>query len=409
MTINRNYIMAGIFSVIIIIALAISGSIFETVEKGTYHVKQAAFSGTMTAKTTPGMYFQNFGDITVWRNAETFYFTADDKEGDDTDQSIEVRFNDGSICAISGTIRVQLPRTESRVISLMTNFGYRSYEDMRIKLIRPVIRNALRLTANLMTARESYASKRPDFISWAQDQIQNGLYQTEDTVVVTKDPISDEKIKKTIKTIKIGKDGKPLRVKNPLEGMGIELSNFEVKSFVYSQKVREQIARQQEAYMAIATAKAEAQKAEQDKLKEEAMGKARVAKAKYEKEEEKIRAVVDAEKEKEVAVLSAEKSKKVEELSKEAAFFTKQKEILLGQGEAERKKLVMKADGALKQKLDAYVKVMEVFAREFGKQKWVPEVQMGVSKANGSAAVDLMNLLSVKAAKDLSLNMKTSK
>ncbi|MEK7130486.1 MAG: hypothetical protein AAB793_02420 [Patescibacteria group bacterium] len=68
----------------------------------------------------------------------------------------------------------------------------------------------------------------------------------------------------------------------------------------------------------------------------------------------------------------------------------------------------MNADGALEIKLNTYERVMAKFASEFAKQKWVPELQMGTNgSANGNAAVDMINLLTVKTAKDLGLDLKT--
>jgi len=66
----------------------------------------------------------------------------------------------------------------------------------------------------------------------------------------------------------------------------------------------------------------------------------------------------------------------------------------------------MQADGALEQKLKTYEVVMNRFALVIEKQKWVPEIQMESSSANGSAAMSLIDLMNVKTAKDLSLDMK---
>ncbi len=66
----------------------------------------------------------------------------------------------------------------------------------------------------------------------------------------------------------------------------------------------------------------------------------------------------------------------------------------------------MSADGALTQKLTTYENVMSKFATEFGKQKWVPEIQMGgQSGGTGNTVNDLLSLLTTKTAKDLSLDM----
>ena len=139
--------------------------------------------------------------------------------------------------------------------------------------------------------------------------------------------------------------------------------------------------------------------------------------SKYEKEVEKERAIVDAQKMKQVAVISAaqkvdvaEQTKLEAEQKKLAANEYKQEQVLRGEGDAAYKRLVMQADGALQQKIDAYIQVNERYAEALEKQKWVPEVVMGTqNNQTGSAATDMMNLLMLKTAQDLNLDMKMKK
>ena len=56
----------------------------------------------------------------------------------------------------------------------------------------------------------------------------------------------------------------------------------------------------------------------------------------------------------------------------------------LGQGDAERKRLTMRADGALKQKLDAYVLAQQLWANAYA-QRQVPNLVMG---GNGAGYTD---------------------
>jgi len=95
------------------------------------------------------------------------------------------------------------------------------------------------------------------------------------------------------------------------------------------------------------------------------------------------------------------------EQKKLAAVEYKQEQILRGEGDGEYKRLVMEADGALQQKLETYQRVMGYFANAVEKQKWVPEIQMGGGGegGGGDAAMALIEMLSVKAAKDLSLDL----
>ena len=406
----KQYVITGFVAVLIIIGLVCASSIIETVDKGTYQIKQAAITGKMSAKMVPGVWLQMFGDIDPWPKAETFFFTADKDGKDDTDvdMSIEVRFNDGSLCKVSGTARVLLPTTEQDAIALVTERGHKTYGDLEQKLILPTVRNVLRSTANLMSARESYGEKRADFINWARDQIENGLYDTDETIAEVEDLITGEKVRKAVKVIRKDKNGLPVYQYNPLRETGIRLDNFEIKVFNYERKVQEQIAKQQEARMNVETAKAKAEEAKQDELKAIAEGKKNVAIAKYEKEQEKIKAVVDAQKDKEVAELQAEKKLEVAKLEKAAAAETKQANILEGEGLAEKKRLILQADGALQQKLDTYATVNRYYADAIKNYQgnWVPTVTMGESNGvAGNGAEQLIKMLSVKTAKDLALDM----
>jgi regulator of protease activity HflC (stomatin/prohibitin superfamily) len=416
-----KWVGVGFLAVTILAGIICAGSIIETVDKGTYQVKQAAISGTMSAKMTPGLWFQNFGDIDTWPKAETFFFTHDnDTKGDvDADTSIEVRFNDGSMCKISGTVRIILPVSEQQAISLVTDRGHKTYVDLQEKLIKPTVRNVLRSTANLMTARESYSELRSDFISMARDQILNGVYKTKEETKQVEDLVTGEKIWKKVKVLKKAEDGSTLHEANPMAETGIELANFEIKTFVYEKKVKEQIAKQQEARMAVETAKARAEQAKQLEQQTVAEGKQKVAEAKYAEEQKKVRAVVEAQKEKEVqelnaardknvAVIAGEQRKEVASLDKDAAGLKKQELILLGQGEAQRKKLVLEADGALEQKLATYERVMGQFARAMAEYdgQWVTTTVMG-GGTNGSTngTQTLIDLFTAKTARDLSLDM----
>ncbi len=423
---SRTAAIAIIIAICVLLVAAISPKLIETVDKGTYVIKQSAFDGVITAHMKPGPFLQAFGEVTEWPVAETFYFTKD-KEGstgpnDVGDASVEVRFNDGSVCNISGTCRVDMPRSDDEAIKIITEHGYRSHEQVEQKLILPVIRRSLIMTANLMSAKESYSDRRADFFKFAWDQIDNGVYVTKDESTTEMDAVTNVNVTKVRKTILLDDKGNPRREKNPLEGTGIHLSNFEIKNFVYEERVQKQIGAQQEALMAVQTARANAQKAQQDSLTVEAEGKAAVMKAKYEEEQKKVRAEVQAQQEQAVAVIAAQKlvdvagkdkeqaliaatkDKEVAALTLDSAKLEKQRQIELGTGEAERKRLVLAADGALAQKLEAWSKSQEVWAGAFAKRA-VPAVVTGGHGGTDGDAASMMELLSIKAAKDLALDM----
>ncbi len=398
-------------------AIVLSGALVETVKSGTYQIRQMVISGRMNAKLEPGMWPQLFSDIVTWPKAETFFFTKDIEGGDKTDNSIEVRFNDGSLCNVSGTLRVMLPASEQQAVDLATKYGYADYKDLEQKLVLPLVRNSLRLTANFMSARESYSEKRADFVFWVWDQIQNGLYETEEETRKVVDPVSGQEVTKTFKIIRKDSGGNPIYQQNPLDGLGITMTNFEVKLFDYTEKVRAQIATQQEAMMAVATAKAKSQQAEQEALMAEAEGKANVAREKYAEEQKKIRAVVQgqqrldvAELDKTRAIVVAAQRLEVAKLDREAAREWKQQQILIGQGDAERKRLIMRADGALKQKLDAYVRAQQLWANAYAKRQ-VPNFVMGGNGAGDTdkATTEFSQMMQLLVAGQMGLDLSIPK
>lgn len=426
--INFAVVMTAVVILCLLGALILAPQLYDNVLGGTYHITQNPFTGHITARMDPGPYAQMFANVKVFPVSETFYFTADtegDTKDSNGDYSMEVQFSDGSKCKISGTCRVDLPSDPQKAIELVTKYGYASQDLLEDRLIAQIVRNGLIATANQMTSKESYSDKRLNFISDARDQIVHGIWKTKDLVTKEIDPATKQEVTVIRKIPIVDEKGVVIREPNPLEGTGVSISQFVVKDFKYEDRVVAQIQEQQKAVMAVQTAKANLLKAEQDKLTVEAEGKAKVMTAQYEEEQKKIRATVEAQKDQDVAVIQAQKAvdvatkekeqaivvanrnKEVAALELDAAKLEKERQIQLGTGEAERKRLIMSADGALEKKLEAWSNANLVWANAF-KERKVPGVVMGGKDGAGSDsdAATFMQILGVKAAHDLSLDMK---
>jgi regulator of protease activity HflC (stomatin/prohibitin superfamily) len=370
-------------------------------------------NGTLKVKFTPGIYLQLFGSIEVYKDVLTVDFDKIPAEGEASIDlnGISVRYQDGGTGTIYGKARFNLPNDEEGMIK--THKAFRSNNGVAVKLIKPVVQEGMNLTAGLMSSEEAYTEKRNIFIQWAEEQISKGKFKTKLQEISIKDESTGKEVIKNIPVIDIGEDGAAKHYPSDLLTYSITVSGFQITDWDFEPKTLEQISKKREATMAIITAKADAERAKQEAITTEAKGKANVMQAKYEKEVEKEKAVVEASQRKEVAIIEAsqkvdvaEQKKKEAEQLKLAAAEYKQEQILKGEGDAAYKRAVMQADGALKQKLETYEKVAQIFATEFGKQKWVPEIAIGKDgESNQNAAVDLMNLLLIKTAKDLSLDL----
>ena len=373
-------------------------------------------TGHLYVKFSPGIFPQLFGSSEIYNDVITFdYDKVDSDVGSSINQvGISVRYQDGGTGAVYGKARFSLPADEETMLHL--HKAFRSNRGVSQKLIKSVTEEGMNLTAGLMSSEEAYAEKRSIFTQWSSQQISQGKFQTRLEIETSLDESTGKKVVKNIPVISYGENGLPIHLDSDLTDYGITVNGFQITDWDFEPKTLQQIATKREATMAIITAIANAERAKQDAITSEEQGKANVMTAKYQKEVLKEQAIVDAQREKEVAVISAEqgvevaRQKKLEaEQRKFAAVEYKQEQILRGEGDGSYKRLVMQADGALAQKLETYERVMARFAGAIEKQKWVPEVQMGVGASGGSSAMTLIDMMGVKAAKDLALDLQIQK
>ena len=373
-------------------------------------------TGTMFVKFSPGIYMKWFGHAEPYPDILTYDFDKDEDTSEATlsHRGIAVRYQDGGTGTLFGKSRYDLPDDEATMLAL--HKAFRTPQGVASKLIKPVTEEAENLTAGLMTSEEAYTEKRGTFTEWSRDQIQHGKYKTKLEQKYGEEEGTGKTVLKNIPVIAFGDNGLPIHLDNDLKTYGITVSGYQIVDWDFEKKTLEQIATKREATMGIITAKANADRAKQDAITAEQVGLNNVMVAKYAKEVIKTEAIVEAQRDKEVAVISAqklvdvaEKGKLEAEQKKLAAAEYKQEQELRGPGDGAYKKAVMESDGALQQKLEAYKAVNAKYAEEFGKQKWVPEVQMGKNEGGSNEASTLIDLLTVKAAKDLGLDLSMPK
>jgi regulator of protease activity HflC (stomatin/prohibitin superfamily) len=396
---NQKKIIFGVIALfILILGFSLMGKMWEDVDAGEIVVIQDPFDGDLHIQKEPGFVWQGGGRATHYRKSNQFFFLAPKKEGE-TDHSIAVKWNDGGHASISGSIRYDLPMDDKNMIRLHSTFG--SQEALENQLIRTNVEKSIFMVGPLMSSKESYAEKRNDLIFYIEDAASNGVYKTKQKEVKEFDPITG--VEKLVTRVEIQTDtlGRFYRQEaSPVAQNGIKLYNISINGISYDKNVEAQIATQQQATMQVQTAIANAKRAEQEALTTAKQGEADAAKAKWEQEVEKAKIVTQA-----------EAAKAVAELAVQTAQLDKQRMILEGEGEAAKKRLVMQANGALEQKLDAWVKVQAYWAEAFKGYAGnvVPLYQSGPTGPGGNNAVSgFMELMMMKTAKDLNLDMKNN-
>ncbi len=360
-------------------------------------------SGEIVVHSEPGWHWQGFGDPVHYQRRGTFDFIKSDKE----DNTIEIRFNDSGTARISGVLNYELSANAEQIKELHSQ--YLTPEAVENQLIRSFLQMSVFNTGSLLSSTESYSSARGMMFEYIQKQLTDGIFATDGTLTREKDTLGFER---TITKIQIrkSKDGQTeIATKSPFAKFGIVVQSLNINGIDYDDKVDAQIQAQLDAVIKVQTAIAEAKRAEQDKITAEQKGLADKAVAEATANVELAKATIEAEKLKTVALTEATQKKEVAELALETAKLDAQAVVEKGKADAEARKLVMEADGALEKKLEAYAKVQESWANAYSQAKFapVPQVMMGGNgNAPTNAANQMMELISTKAAMDLSLELK---
>ena len=386
--------LLGVLGLIVVIALL---GMWKTNDAEDIMVIQSPISGQLTWYQTAGLKWQGWGKVTTYHKRSQFWFSAQDDQGDKLDQSISVRFNDGGHGNISGSVAWEMPTDEALLTALHTKYG--SHHAIEQQLVRTVVEKSVYMTGPLMSSKESYAERRNELIRFIEDQIMSGVYKTRTYQKTDKDPLSGQpRLVNVVELLPDAKEpgGYARQDVSPLSIFGVKTFNLSINNVGYDQEVENQIKAQQQAIMQIQTASAKAREAEQQAITAEQNGRAEAAKSKWEQEVIKAKVVTEAQQKLEVAQLDV----------KTAAQY-KAKRILEAEADAEYKRKIIVADGALTQKLEVYQAIMVKAVEGLGSQRLTPDITIGGDgKSNGANTIaNTMDIIGTKILKDLQLDM----
>lgn len=383
------------------------------------------------------------------------------------DNSVLVRFNDSVRAKVSSSTRFRLPENPEQFLKLAVD--YRSQNNLVNSSLVPVTKEVIRNSARELSAQDYVTGQGGQFESNVLDQLSNGIVilKLEDGRVPvsedqtkTKNKKEQNKIAKTkkLETCKkdntecelrnkvtqeenekilannilnnnadepmnmlgtdrgvktksviyrrvvriVNADGSLKRKKHPIEQYGIKITQSTIEKVTPEQMFQNMLGKQRDAAAKAAVSRQEAKQAEYERQKVIANGETEKARVKMEEEKIQTQKIISAETTKNEAEIAL----KIAEVNKERAKVDAEALLITKKAEAEGKRIVMAADGALEQKLKTYESVAGKFAEALGKHRMVPDVEIGGNSEEGSKATQLMNLLMAKTAKDLSLNMK---
>lgn len=379
-----------------------------------------------------------FGRATAWKQAQTLQVVScnqgedceEDSDGSGLIKNQRIVFLGNVDGQVEASTRFRLPQGDQ---FLKIAQEYRTPENFMATALAPAVKETLQATASLMTADDYFAGARSEFGSEFENQLRDGMYvikrkEVEQTVVRGRNQapalqsggdlegtVTDEVKKAVVVTEKVTNDkGVEVRKQQQFRLFGVEVVEARITNIDPNPQYKQRMQKVQQALADLAIARQDRLKEEEQKLLVTARGEKEVEQKRQETLRDQIEQTTKAETEKQLAIINAEREKQTAVIAKqtsiellEKAKVDAQSTKTLADAEAYAKEAVIQADGALDKKLAAYVEVQKAFADAFSKAP-VPSVNMAGGNGGtgrGGEAQDFLSLLTVKAAKDLQLDM----
>lgn len=427
-------------SVAVIAVIYILSKSFFYAEPGyIYHVRTV--TGNEAVVTEVGYKFYPFGRYNSWKRAMTVQASSDkgDKginaERDTASASaslppLSIMFLDQVDAHAEATVRFSIPSDEQSFLKLAHE--YRTPENLIRTALLPAFKETLQANASLMAAEEYYAGGRTEFNSEFETQMNSGIFlvKREEVVVKSNRTASGSanaalgkaqeaygEDSKTVFQVKkvLDENGQPRRKSQRFTDFGITVVSALVTDMRPNQKFIERMQLKQKASADRAIAREQRVQEEEQRLLAIARGEREVAERQADAKVEQIQKTTEAETDKQLAITAAEKVKAEATISKETAQINFEKAKIeaetqrtLADAEAYQKRVILEADNALAQKLEAETKIQELWAAAFAKRNVPTNVfgggggdSTGASVGSDQEVKAFMQMLTLDAAKRL--------
>ncbi|MFC1622368.1 hypothetical protein ACFL1Y_00010 [Patescibacteria group bacterium] len=390
--------------VFVIIILANIGNIAQRNSSGIYMVQQSYLTGAISVKTTPGFFFKKFALTTPYKAASSYKYS--DKDADKktaTGPPIQARFNDGGKAKVYGDVRFVLPQNSIDMKHIHEIFG--GQKELMKECFSQITKEAVVMTAALMSSEESYATKRAIFADMVRDQIANGIYLIEGKYQLVSGTTDQ---REWVIDIKTDDDNNYVRKETVVSTFGIRVAQCVINDIVYLDGLDEMIGKKRDFLTNIIAAKSAAEKAEQEMETAEATGKKNVEISRYAALESAEKIVSRVTNEMKMFLIAANKELSVARDGYYAALDEKQSWILKGQGEAEKRRLEMLADGAIKTKQIYYGNAVKAYSVALSKRRLVPKIttqQANTSKDGLPPGIAILNQIENQLQRELGVDL----
>jgi hypothetical protein len=403
---NIKLIVLGVVAIFALILFSIMNP-FSWNDAGNRTVVEQA-GGKQFVEFTPGIFYAGFfAKETEWPNQISVMYTEKEPDLTMRDNGIQVgtiniMFNDGTTADVKGIAQFVLPSDEKDMILIHNT--HRTPQSLVTKRLATFTKECLQSSAQSMSSDKHYGGGRAQMSQDFLDQLRNGVYisQTEEKIVY--DSIEKEKKRLYLTSVKRNKQGAPERKTSAIQEYSISVADASIIDTDYAPVVDKKLGQIIDAATKSAVSRQELMTAQQQSLTAKAKGEQALVEIEYQQKQEQTRQVVAAE----TKVRVAEQDKLQQKIQAEAAELEARKIKTLADADAYKKRTTIQANGALEQKLDAYVKTQQYWADAFGKYQGnvSPQIMGGQNSGQYNAAAVFAETMSMKAQRDLALDLK---
>ena len=441
---NRK-VLGGVLGAVVLV-WALTKSVFYAEPGYVYHVR--TILGAEHVVSDVGYQFFFFGRWNAWKRAltvqaveggsETLDYT--EVESSETSAALppqNIMFLDQVDANAQATVRFLIPTEQETFLRLAHE--YRTPENLLRTALIPAFKETLQANASLMGAEEYYSGGRTEFNTEFENQMVNGIY------VVRREEITQQALRRQKGTANVAlgaeqedfgdetrvvfvvnkvldDSGVPLRKSQRFVDYGITVVDSRITQMNPNQRFVERMQLKQKASADRAIAREQRIQEEEQRLLAISRGEREVAERQAKAKVEQIQATTEADTSKQLAITEATKLKEQAAIERETAKINLEKAEIeaktrrtLADAEAYQKRVILQADNALAQKLEAETEIQKIWADAFAKRN-VPQYVFGGGVAGGgtptgsdSEARMFMQLLTLDAAKRLNYDRDVKK
>lgn len=391
--------------------------------------------GTETAVCKTGWFFVGWGTSTAWPHFITVANTLDvEADGSAVTGPYRVRLADNWTGDVTQTTRFAIPQDQAQFLEMARTF--RSPERLISTTLKPAVTASLDSVSNMFTMEEYYSGgKRDQFKSEFKDTVEKGRAQVRQVslnqaggvipsraaasnsdVAADTSEVGDTEVRRVVMEKVLDTNGNDIRIPHDFAEIGIVVSSAILENIDPDDEYERQIGERKKAASRRVVAREQRLEQEEQRLLAIQQGETDIAKRQAAAKVEQIEKTTNAETTKKLALIEAERvreeariAQETSEINLERAKVDAQSVTVAADAEAYAKQAILEADGALQQKLDAWVEAQRVWADAASKIN-VPSTVIAGGGSDGTAGNALgtvdqfMQLMMLNSAKQLSVD-----